>query len=53
MAVLSKPKARVNKLAPDPERQKSVEGNSFVFSDNILSWCTGKSLSTRKVKARF
>jgi hypothetical protein len=53
MAVLSKPKARVNKISPDPERQKSFEGNSFVFSDNILKWCTGKSLSANKAKARF
>jgi dipeptidase len=53
MAVLSKPKARVNKMAPELERQKPVEGNSFVFSDKIESWMVGRSQSGKKKETLF
>lgn len=53
MATLSKPKAKINHIPVEKERQKSFEGNGFVFSEKIEDWMTGKSLTANKSKALF
>jgi hypothetical protein len=53
MATLSKPKARVNHIPTEKERQKSFEGNGFVFSDKIEDWMIGRSLAAKKSKDLF
>jgi hypothetical protein len=57
MAVLSKPKAKINLVAPEEDKKKSrrIGGdiNTFFFSADFKAWCSGKSVASNKAKARF
>jgi hypothetical protein len=58
MAALSKPKARINHN-PDVKEKKQnrtvfeSRDTSFVFSDDVSDWITGKSNAAKKFKPLF
>lgn len=57
MAALSKPKARINHVAPEEDKKKSrrIGGdiNTFFFRDDVKVWCSGKSDAAKKAKPLF